>query len=77
MVDCRDCRFFVPVERMSDDELAMAYRLYSMSDRHRSLKGWCRKRRDVVTYFEGRCSLFKRRSSKARQTTVEEWVKHG
>jgi len=72
VVDCRDCKYFIPFEKLDHDTAVQALKIYVLTPKRRSLKGWCAKRQDIVTYYTGICSHFARKPAKGRQLTLDE-----
>jgi len=58
VVDCRRCRFFVPVRDLDELTIHDAYVWIEKNRPGAELLGWCRRYNRPVTYYRGRCSGF-------------------
>lgn len=68
IVDCRNCVFF---RRLEDLPLWRYYDVVSLAH-HRGDNplGYCAKREKYVTYYRGRCRLFRAKPSSGRDSTL-------
>ena len=69
MVDCRDCYYFRKASDMSED---LRQQWTTILARYgKDLLGWCEKRGKPITYYKGKCRLFRRKPVKQYTLTGE------
>lgn len=63
VVDCRDCKFFIPISQYNEKARAKLYELVNTMAVFRekeckSVKGYCTKLKIPICYYEGNCRYF-------------------
>ncbi len=69
-VDCRKCKFFKPVEELSEQELHDAWVWIAKNRPGEELLGYCTKFDRPVTYFTGKCYGFERKEVKVKKLDI-------
>ena len=71
--DCRKCKFFKPVEKLSFASRVVLERWVERNRPGEPLLGFCRKFRRPVTYYEGECSGYSPKELK--QLKLDDYVR--
>ena len=69
--DCRKCRYFIPLEELSDGQKADVLALASHMGRDpRRVLGYCVKKNLPIVHYTGHCRDFEAKKTGSKQLTL-------